>query len=306
MTETLGGGFHIEHATGGGLILLYRDKTSTSSCVQDELYADDLMLTAEARQELQHMITALDQACEQWGMHINGEKTKILTVGVTDNQPPLKLKDQQLEEVESRGSGPNYQSRKRGDGETEEGWYSVPDVEMEGILKPQSQQDHQAPCSPHVGDANPSVWCGDMACHTTGHQEPEDLPHEVPLGILGLTLWDIRRNANILRETGELPIEEQLRRKHLQWFGHVKRMYDDRPQKQLLKCRPRGKKRPQGGTPPEMDDLIHQQKPIQADQLAGGGEGPGHMASLHLPALTCQHVIVPCIESRPTSTMDKE
>ena len=52
-----------------------------------------------------------------------------------DKQSPLKLKDQQLEEVESRGSGPNYQSRKRGDGDTEEGWYSVPDVEMEGISK---------------------------------------------------------------------------------------------------------------------------------------------------------------------------
>ena len=35
------------------------------------------------------------------GLHMNGEKTKILTVGVTDNQPPLKLKDQQLKEVES-------------------------------------------------------------------------------------------------------------------------------------------------------------------------------------------------------------
>ena len=107
MTETLGGGFHIEHATGGGLILLYRNKTLTSSCVQDALYAYDLTLIAEARQELQHMITALDQACERWGMNINGERTKILTVGVTDNQPPLKLKDQQLEEVEPCGSGPN-------------------------------------------------------------------------------------------------------------------------------------------------------------------------------------------------------
>ena len=104
MTETLGGGFHIEHATGGGLILSYRDKTSTSSCVQDALYAD------------------------------------------------------------------------------EEGWYSVPDVEMEGISKPQSQQAHQAPCSLHVSDANPSVRCGGMACHTTRHQEAEYLPHEVPPG----------------------------------------------------------------------------------------------------------------------------
>ena len=136
---------------------MYWDKTSASNCVQDVLYVDDLMLIAETRKELQDMITTLDKACERWGMYINGEKTKILTVGVTDNQPPLKLKDQQLEEVESCGSGPNYQSRKRSDGETEEGWYSVPDVEMEGISKPQSQQDHQAPCSPHVGDANPSV-----------------------------------------------------------------------------------------------------------------------------------------------------
>ena len=49
--------------------------------------------------------------------------------------------------------------------------------------------------------------------------------------ILGVTLWDMKRNADILRETGELPIEEQLRRKRLQWFGHVQRMYDERPQK---------------------------------------------------------------------------
>ena len=87
MTETLVGVFHIEYATGGGLFLSYCDKTA-SSCVQDALYADDLTLIAETRKELQHMITALDQACERWGMHINGEKTKILTVGVTDDQPP--------------------------------------------------------------------------------------------------------------------------------------------------------------------------------------------------------------------------
>ena len=101
MTETLEGGLHIEHATGGGLFLTYRDKTSASSCVQDALYTDDLTLIAETRKELQHMITTLVKACEQWGMYINGEKTKILTVGVTEDQSPLKLKEQMLEEVES-------------------------------------------------------------------------------------------------------------------------------------------------------------------------------------------------------------
>ena len=43
----------------------------------------------------------MDKACERLDIHINGEKTKTLTVGVTDDQPPLKPKDQKLTEVES-------------------------------------------------------------------------------------------------------------------------------------------------------------------------------------------------------------
>ena len=38
--------------------------------------------------------------------------------------------------------------------------------------------------------------------------------------IVGVTLWDKQHNADILEETGELPVEEELRLKRLQWFGH--------------------------------------------------------------------------------------
>ena len=41
--------------------------------------------------------------------------------------------------------------------------------------------------------------------------------------IVGVTLWDRRRNVDILEETSELPVEEQLRHKRLQWFGHLQR-----------------------------------------------------------------------------------
>ena len=60
--------------------------------------------------------------------------------------------------------------------------------------------------------------------------------------ILGLTLWDMHRNVDILKVAGELPVEEQLRHMRLQWLGHVERMPDHHSQKQLLKCRPQGKK----------------------------------------------------------------
>ena len=66
--------------------------------------------------------------------------------------------------------------------------------------------------------------------------------------IVGVTLWDMQCNVNILSETGELPTKEQLRLKKLQWFGQLQRMPDHRPQKQLLRCRLRGKKRRPGGT----------------------------------------------------------
>ena len=42
--------------------------------------------------------------------------------------------------------------------------------------------------------------------------------------IVGVTLWNMRHNVDILEETRELPME-QLRPKRLQWFGHLQRMH---------------------------------------------------------------------------------
>ena len=34
---------------------------------------------------------------------------------------------------------------------------------------------------------------------------------------MGVTLWDMQHNVDILEETGELPLKEDLRLKRLQW-----------------------------------------------------------------------------------------
>ena len=65
-----------------------------------------------------------------------------------------------------------------------------------------------------------------------------------------------KRNADLLEEMEELPVEEQLRRKRLQWFGHIQRMADHRPQKQIFRSGPAGKKRRPGGTSWRWVDLI--------------------------------------------------
>ena len=84
------------------MFLSYRDKTSASAHIEDALYADDMALVAESRSEMQHMVKVLDKACEQWGMCISVDKTKILAVGEQETEhPSIILQDQALEEVES-------------------------------------------------------------------------------------------------------------------------------------------------------------------------------------------------------------
>ena len=67
MTDTLGGEFHIEHATGGSLFLSYLDKTAASSCVQDILYADNLTWIAETRKETKVLTVGRSTSTETQG-----------------------------------------------------------------------------------------------------------------------------------------------------------------------------------------------------------------------------------------------
>ena len=52
-------------------------------------------------------------------------------------------------------------------------------------------------------------------------------------------------------------MEEQLWQRKLQWFGHVWRMPAHCPQRQVLRCRSIGRKRPPGGTPLRWCDLLN-------------------------------------------------
>ena len=64
MTETIesmDGGISISYNTNQGLYLTFRDGVEGSTTDQDVLYADDLALAAEQRQDLQRMLTIVDK-----------------------------------------------------------------------------------------------------------------------------------------------------------------------------------------------------------------------------------------------------
>ena len=110
-------------------------------------------------------------------------------------------------------------------------------------------------------------------------------------------------------ETEEVPMEDQLRLKWLQWFGHLQRMSDHQPQVQVLKCCPLGKKGKPGGTSLWISYLACEQRPVQDCQLGTTSEGQEPVVLYHPPALpaTQPNLMMMKLWSHPICpTMDKE
>ena len=70
----------------------------------------------------------------------------------------------------------------------------------------------------------------------------------------------------IFADTGEVPVEAQLKLRRLQWFGHLRRMPEYQPHRQVLKCHPQGKNRKPRGTSLHWLDVVNSpklQEPVQ-------------------------------------------
>ena len=95
-------------------------------------------------------------------------------------------------------------------------------------------------------------------------------------------------------------MEDQLRQRRLEWLGHLWRMPDHRIQKQLMRCRPSGRRRPPGGAPLRWNNLINRDlsRVSEWQELIGGRLG--WHAATHQPNLPL-HAAVTYI-SHPTSS----
>ena len=257
------GGLHVEYSTSGGLFLSYRDKTTALTCIQDVLYADDLTMVAETRRELQHMLNVLDQACSWWGMTISTGKSKILSVGVQlEHQPHITLQGQVLEDVESF----SYLGSELGQTAKVEREVAVRLEKASKVYQIWRQKifrnrNLSRPTKMHVFRTMVMsvLLYGAETWPVTQHdiRKLKTFQMRCLRDIVGVTLWDMRRNADILEEAGELPMEVQLRQRRLQWLGHMQRMSDHRLQKQVLRCRPQGKQRRPGGTQLRWIDVLN-------------------------------------------------
>ena len=298
--ETTPGGWSIEYTTTKGLFLSYREKTPATTDIQNIQYADDLTLVAETREELQFMVDTLDRTCMKWGMDINGAKTKIMSIGAgtDDDQPTITLRGNALEAVEEFSYlGSKVGQTARVDGEVSTRLEKAATVYQMWRRKVFRSRSVSKKTKAHVFRVMVmSVLLYGSETWAVTQQDLKRL-HAFQMkclrDIIGVTLWNKRRNEDILAEVGEIPVEDQVKLRRLQWFGHLQRMPAHRPQRQVLKCRPRGKKRKPGGTSLRWIDVVNRDLSKITnweDLVKDRAQWRSAIHQLHLPASSTNSV----------------
>ena len=65
------------------------------------LYADDVVLLAEAPDELQKMLDMVGQYAEEWKFSFNASKSKSMVVGATSGSERWRISGEEMEEVKA-------------------------------------------------------------------------------------------------------------------------------------------------------------------------------------------------------------
>ena len=100
---TTNAGIFLRSRTDGKLFnpARLRSKTKVSQVLpRDFLFADDAALVAHSDDDLQNLLNGFSNACDDFGLTISLQKTKIMTQG-TDASSSLSIKDYALEMVNS-------------------------------------------------------------------------------------------------------------------------------------------------------------------------------------------------------------
>ena len=253
MVTESGGGLKVEYSVNGGVFLSYRDKTPLGMNIHNTQYADDLTLIAESRHEIQNMLDVLDRCCRKWGMKTNCGKTKFMPVGnLSEDTIPICLNGEPIGEVCSfEYLGSILESTCSVDREVDSRLQKAGTVYQMWRYKVFRSRSLSIATKVRVFQSlMVSVLLYGAETWPMNQQKSRKLKTfqmRCLRDILRFTLLDKKRNEDILRMTGQPPIEIELRKRRLQWFGHVQRMGCERTQKKVFRCRPVEKKRQPGG-----------------------------------------------------------
>ena len=197
------------------------------------LYADDLALVANAKQELQETMEEWNGLLIKHGLKLNLEKTEVQHIGHQREELDIELEGKKLTQ---RDSFVYLGGAVCGDGKTERevrrrvqaganAWRSVEGVMADRRISNRLKGKVMSTCVP------PACLYGTetLALTELQQQRLQVCENNWVRKIARATRADRRRMVELMEETGvQRSLTERLVRSRLQWAGHVERMADHR------------------------------------------------------------------------------
>ena len=228
------------------------------------MFADDIVLTAECKTQLELDLERWRHALESRGLRISRTKTEYLCVNKKDSQLPIKLQSTDVPESnEFRYLGSTIQSNGESGREIKKriqaGWHSwrgmaslLCDRRVSARLKGKI----------HRTVVRPAMMYGLETVAMMKRQEAELEVAEMKMlrFELGITRMDMIRNS-VIRGTLQVgPMRNKVREARLRWYGHVRRRDVDYVGQKVLKMELPGKRK--RGRPKRryMDALVEDMK----------------------------------------------
>ena len=222
-------------------------KTVVKDAMKKLLYADDLALVANGKQELQETLEEWNGLSTRHGLKINLEKTEVLHIGLQREELDIELEGKKLTQGDSFVYLGGAVCR---DGKTERevrqrvqaganAWRAVEGVMADRPISKRLKGKVMSMC------VTPACLYGtETLALTELQQRLQVCENNWVRKIARVTRADRRRMVELREETGvQRSLTERLVRSRLQWARHVERMADDRLPKRAAELCEQGRRR---------------------------------------------------------------
>jgi hypothetical protein len=209
------------------------------------LFADDQVLSAPSEDELQQAIYNLQKTVSDFDMSISIEKTKIMAFSGKDPvRSKICISNKTLEQVNTfnyLGCTLCYEDEKDMPAKISKFVKMIGVIDQ--VFKPSLVQQHTR-LNIYRTLARPVLVYGSEAW--TIRKADEKILQAAEMKFMrktaGLTLWDHKRNEEILKNLKVEPISKFIQNYRANWKEHIDRMDSSRIPNNLLNYRPHGKR----------------------------------------------------------------
>lgn len=215
--------------------------------LSDLRFADDIVLFANTTEELIMMLEELNEQCQQAGLRLNINKTKIMSNSI--NSASVILNGEEIEAVDQYvylGQTTSFKNKQEEELSRRIALAWAKYWSLKDILK--GKYDNKMKKKVFDSRVLPTLTYGCQTWSLSKHQMNRltVCQRRMERSMLGIKLKDRIPNKEIRRRTGLADVASKVKRLKWKWAGHIMRTKDDRWTKSTTLWVPRNKKRRRG------------------------------------------------------------